>query len=644
MLMSIIIPCKNYKISIDNLLQDINIQSVPFEVEIIKIVNISPVAKARNEGVKQAKGEILVFLDCDIRLGNELFLANLIKPLIEDKTIGITCASIHIPLHASRFQIRYTREMPHSESPIVDKLTEVSVASSACCALHKNVFFAIGGFNEDIIRGEDSILSDQLKKAGHRVVLAPQTWCYHPQPDNVIQLMETQFRNGAGVSFVDTFYPHLNIDVHPKGIVYFSGKKSILERINRFFISGFDAIFENKPLLFLSKLFYAIGYFYGIFKYTMVKPKKRAIGISKVNKGLFSLKSVKRILIINLAGIGDLLLSTPAIIALRALYPDAEISMLVPLRIYQIAKDLPYIDNVYTFDIAYGGKIPISKIFKNFKILFALRKKNIDLAINMRTLVSGKSASKIKVLMNIINPLVKVGRDTDGRGSFFDIKIPETRIGEKYEMEYDIDTVKILGGQVANREIDFKINEENITKVNEILEKAGVSGDDVIIGVHPGGMPSRRWPVENFAEIIKKLLSAVKVKFVITGGKEEAGLTKKLIKLINVNSPDVIDFTGKLNIKELGALIKRCSLFIANDTGPMHIAAILKTPLIAILGPGDITRYDPRNITDKAIVLYKKADCAPCEKTECDDLRCLKIISPEEVYKSALKLLNKNYV
>lgn len=153
MLISVIVPSKYEKTDISALKFDISKQKIAFETEVIKSCGINPPGKVRNQGVTKSKGEILVFIDCDIRLGNELFLANLVNPLLEDKHIGITCASIRIPPDSSRFQKQYASQMLHAESPIVDKITDVFVASSACCALRRNLFQENKGFNEHIIRG-----------------------------------------------------------------------------------------------------------------------------------------------------------------------------------------------------------------------------------------------------------------------------------------------------------------------------------------------------------------------------------------------------------------------------------------------------------------------------------------------------------
>jgi len=346
---------------------------------------------------------------------------------------------------------------------------------------------------------------------------------------------------------------------------------------------------------------------------------------------------MKHILIINLGGIGDLLLSTPALKALRNLYPEAEISILVPARAYEIIKSLSYIDRVFTFDLEFGRIVSFRNILKNLKTLSILRKKQFDVAINMRTLVSEKSAKKIKRLLSIIRPGMKVGRDTEGWGCIYEIKIPETITGTKHEREYNIDTVKALGAEIIDRTIDFEIDEESINNVSKLLERENISKEAILIGFHPGGRPSRRWSIENFAKVADNIHKRMPCKLVATGGESEISLTKELVR---TSHAEVINLAGKLSIRELGALIKRCNLFICNDTGPMHISAIVGTPLVAIFGPGDIAHYDPRNISEKVIVLYEKVYCAPCSKIKCQTMKCLNKIYPEEVIEAALGLVS----
>lgn len=275
-LISIIIPCKN-EVNIEGLLDDISRQTISFSNEVIKITGISPPSKARNTGAKKAKGDILVFIDCDIRLGDKMFLSNLINTLMSEEKIGQVCASIRTPPDSSKFQVRYAQEVPHSESPIVDKVTDVWVASTQCCALLRDVFWQVNGFNENIIRGEDSLLSYELNRIGYRIVIAPNTWCYHPTPESFVKLAMINIRNGEGACFVDIFYPELNIDVHPKSIIYISDKINILQRIRRFIVSILGAIFGMKILLLSARIFYIAGYFFGVYKYKILNIKSQYI-------------------------------------------------------------------------------------------------------------------------------------------------------------------------------------------------------------------------------------------------------------------------------------------------------------------------------------------------------------------------------
>jgi len=343
-------------------------------------------------------------------------------------------------------------------------------------------------------------------------------------------------------------------------------------------------------------------------------------------------KKIKEILIINLGGIGDLLLSVPALKAIRKKFIHARISLMIVPGACGMVKNMPCIDEIFLFDIKFGVK----EIWNNLKILAALRKKGFDLAVNMRTLVSKTSALKMKLLLKIIGSEIKAGRNTQGRGKFFDLKIGETDLGDKYEMDYDIEMAQALGAEVIDRELSFDFSEQDLLRVKRLLEDNGIYANDTIIGINPGGKRSRRWPVENFIKTIEKINEHHNCKFVITGVAQESGLAGKIKTITGIN---IINLVNRLNLQELGALIKTCRLYISNDTGPMHIAAILKTPLVAIFGPGHLRRFDPRNISDKAVVLQEQTACAPCNKAYCRDLFCLKRITPEKVIEASLNLL-----
>ena len=346
------------------------------------------------------------------------------------------------------------------------------------------------------------------------------------------------------------------------------------------------------------------------------------------------LTQVKEILIVNLGGIGDILLSTPALRTLKQRFSQSAISMLIFRHTFEAVKGLPYIENIFCLE---EGCSPITA-GKNLLMLWMLRKGRYDLAVNMRTMLSQKSAGKINLLLDCIKPRIKAGRDTEGRGVFFDIKIQETSRGEKYEMEYDIDMARALGANAEDRRIDFEVDSAAIDKANRLLNDHGVLPQDLVIGIHPGGKLSHRWPIENFSRAINEISKEINCKFVAAGTSDEAALGERLRQEAGGR---LINFSGKLTLKELGALIKRCKAYLCNDTAAMHIAAILDVPMIAIFGGGYLKRFDPRNISDKAIVLHKDVDCSPCNKLNCNSMKCLKEISPDEVVAAVKQLLAK---
>lgn len=340
-----------------------------------------------------------------------------------------------------------------------------------------------------------------------------------------------------------------------------------------------------------------------------------------------------KILVIDLGGIGDIILASPALRSLRAAYPNARISMLNVKRAHEFTSRLKYIDEPLYLDM----DLSAASLAHNAKTLSYLKAQKIDMAVNMRTIVSRAGALKLRALLGIIAPRTTAGRDTDGLGSFLDVRIPESRIGQKSETEYDLDTVMALGADIIDRRPDLPKDDAAERKIEEMLSRyRSLSQSEALIGVHPGGKPSHRWPAGRFAEVINAISGKTKAKFVITGDADDTESAKAIMRL---SGADIIDSTGKLTVAELTALIGRCNLYISNDTAAMHIAAVLKVPLIAIFGPGYIKRFDPRNISKDAVVMYRPAACSPCDRSVCDRPVCLDAVSSDEVSSRAFRLL-----
>lgn len=173
----------------------------------------------------------------------------------------------------------------------------------------------------------------------------------------------------------------------------------------------------------------------------------------------------------------------------------------------------------------------------------------------------------------------------------------------------------------------------------ETLEKYGIDNKkDIVIGINPGAAfgTAKCWPPERFRELSEKLINHENYKVIFFGDNNG----EFLIKQICMNLPNsVINLCGKTNLRELIALINQCHLFLSNDSGPMHIAAALKIPLIALFGSTNNVKTGPYRHGE---VIHKHVECSPCYKRVCPiDFRCMKRIEVEEVYQLIQKKLSK---
>lgn len=348
--------------------------------------------------------------------------------------------------------------------------------------------------------------------------------------------------------------------------------------------------------------------------------------------GYYMFNDVKKILVVNLGGIGDVLLSTPALRAIRGAYPGARITALAVGRCRYLFEHMPYIDAFEEFMPGVSGAL------SDLSLILKLRRERFDLALNMRTIASRRGSRRMRSLFGVISPRVSAGRDTGGLGRFFDIRVDETLMGEKYEMEYDIDLARAVGAEVSDRSVSVPVDAESERAVGGLISRTNTLAGEKLIGVHPGGKPSHRWPIESFEELVRTLAERSQCRFVFTGSRDEAGLTRRLSLLAAGSS---LDLGGRLDLGALSAVIKRCDLFVSGDTGAMHLAAALGTPLVAIFGPGYLKRFDPRNMMPGAAVICNRAPCAPCDREYCGDMRCLKSIPPSDVISASLDMLGK---
>jgi len=339
-----------------------------------------------------------------------------------------------------------------------------------------------------------------------------------------------------------------------------------------------------------------------------------------------------KILIMRLDRIGDVLLSTPVIEALRGAYPQSRIAMMVRPQARAIVEGNPYLDEFIIYDKGGAHSSP----WQTLKFALALRKKNFDIALILHPT---NRSHAIAFLAGIPK---RVGWNAKCGFLLTDKLLDERHRGVMHESDYALEIVRLLGVKIGQRPpLYFPVSAQDEKTIGNFLSLVGIRGDDNLIAIHPGAScPSKVWPPKRFAEVADKLAAEFKAKIVILSGADDVRLCDQMQKSMKTQA---ISLAGKTSLGELGALLKRCRLFISNDSGPVHLAVALKTPVIAIFGRKQ-TGLSPRRwkpLGEEDVYLHKDVGCLECRAHNCErGFKCLSAITPAEVLSAARGILN----
>lgn len=328
-----------------------------------------------------------------------------------------------------------------------------------------------------------------------------------------------------------------------------------------------------------------------------------------------------------MSSLGDILHTLPFAAALRQRYPKAKITWLVHPQFAGFVPDAPTIDEVLYFDkvkfnkLGFGGKIAY---FKEMHAL--LHSKHFDLVIDMQGLFKSAVLAAISGCDN------RIGYAEMREGSGLISKAISGSHRKDHVIERYLDVARYLGAKVEGLD-DVRFPMPDLTKETEAvkakLEEKGYAGGAYVVMVPGARWETKVWPVEHYAALAKMIAAEGKY-IVLAGGPDDAAKGAAIKQQAAVEQ--VIDLTGQTSLRELAALIKDCAVYISADTGPLHFAAALKKPLVAMYGPTLADRTGPYG-SDKASVLLSPAKCAGCLKKHCDDWHCMYDITPDMVYK-----------
>lgn len=343
--------------------------------------------------------------------------------------------------------------------------------------------------------------------------------------------------------------------------------------------------------------------------------------------------SIKNILVVRLDAIGDVVLTSPLIRELRRLFPDAFISLVVNPETYNLVEKCPHVNEVLTFDRKV--RAPFGRLIRQWRALKLARKslwkRKFDLAILPRWDADHYHGAW---LCRMSGAKWRIGYAQSGKSRLFTHLIPGD--GIKHEVERNLDIVKFLGGKVAHDKLETWIADEDESFAVNALKKHGAAAGDLLIAIGPGaGSIGRRWPVERFGEICKTASERHRAKPVVIGGQADEILGDELRGRLK----SIINMAGKTSLRQTTALLKRCRLFIGNDSGPMHLAAAAGIPVVEISAhpkggdpstPDSPVRFHPWGVC--SAVIQPESPVAPCNETcKANEPHCILSVSIGEV-------------
>lgn len=338
-------------------------------------------------------------------------------------------------------------------------------------------------------------------------------------------------------------------------------------------------------------------------------------GIRHLRRGSRSSKLPTRVVLFRLERIGDLLMSLSALRALRARVPQAYIQLVVGSWNASLSERLTEIDQVETLDAPWLSREGTSSSLRKIATTTAgWRKQEFDLAINFEPDI------RTNALVASSGAVRRVGWSTGGGGAFLTDALQYDR--KRHAATNAIRLVDhALPSQsltpITYREAQLQIPETIATAVDKWLDKHDECKP--LVGINPGcGRMIKQWPCERFSKTAAMLFALEGATIVLLGSESERQLTDAVKQGLPAEAP-VIDLVG-LSLVELAAVLKRLSVVIVGDTGPMHLASAVGTPSVAIFGPSDPTRYSP--LHQDAVVVHADLWCRPCGRIRHPPVRC----------------------
>ncbi len=355
----------------------------------------------------------------------------------------------------------------------------------------------------------------------------------------------------------------------------------------------------------------------------------------------------RRILILRLGAYGDILMGTPLLAALRAAYPDAYLTWMAGPTEFQAIDASPYLDELIVWDGAYirsawrHGRVGPAAM-RSFSLWRELRRRRYDVFVSFQPeewplLIKASGAAQT---IGIFNTFARHWGE-ERNPHYQKLYTQAYSRPEQHRMDQYLAVLEALGlSKPTAPQMTIGFTAKDKAAADKFLDANGIGALDSFVVLAPlTTWPTKCWAADRYAALGDALAKAHHCRVVLMGAKsEEETLTRIAAQM---SAPAAIS-AGTLTFREAAALISRARLLVSGDTGPMHVAAAVETPQVALFGATSPAWYGPRTL--QAISLLHEVPCGPCDQKKCsqagdDYLRCLKLVTVKEAQAAAERLL-----
>ncbi|MGH7206382.1 MAG: putative lipopolysaccharide heptosyltransferase III [Nitrospiraceae bacterium] len=333
----------------------------------------------------------------------------------------------------------------------------------------------------------------------------------------------------------------------------------------------------------------------------------------------------KRILVIKLRYVGDVLLSAPVLTRLREAFPKALLVMLVNPGTEEMVMGHPALDEVLVLE---RGSVAVT-----WRFILELRKRRFDLVLDLTD--SDRSA----VTAWLSGAPVRVGYNSEARwrGLLYTRIIKADRF-RMHAVRYHLAATEALGLTGSTPAPILMVSSEARRQVDDLLRAAEIEAARPLVCLHPGARWwFKSWPLDRFAALADRIQTETTAQALFLGGQQERSVVSRIAEEMKTPFRNLVGQTG---LQELAAVLERAALMVSNDNGPMHMAAALRVPAIGLFGPSDPAVWGPWGEGHRTF--YKGLDCRPCFHPDCfrGEQNCMRLITLDEVWQAVREKLH----